>query len=82
MDRLKRNNYLAIRQNLYNSNDKDKYKKIQLIDENFSIENGFEILLFQELPKRLRPWFSSENTVKTMVFAHVDVCRNFRNSET
>mgnify|MGYP003130022746 FL=1 len=32
MDRLKRNNYLTIRQNLYNSNDKDKYKKIQLID--------------------------------------------------
>tara|TARA_B100001250_G_C19584372_1_gene693530 strand:+ start:177 stop:296 length:120 start_codon:yes stop_codon:yes gene_type:complete len=32
MDRLKRNNYLAIRQSLYNSNDKDKYKKIQLID--------------------------------------------------
>jgi len=32
MDRLKRNWNLAIRQNLYNSKDKDKYKKIQLID--------------------------------------------------
>ena len=78
MDRLKRNNYLAIRQNLYNSNDKDKYKKIQLIDNKLKTEN--ETLIYHTWNIEDKSWetqlneyekfkkFVTENNDKRIIF--------------